>query len=347
MIYKTPPEIEGLNFSKEEKITARKNNQLLMLTLLTKMSCNFKCPYCFTTGFENRIKKPLKLSDYDDIFQEAVNLGAKSVWWVGVGEPMLFKKKYELLKKIKNYGLKTLMFTNGSMITSTDAKKLFDLDVSIYIKLNSFNQQIQNELVGNINGASVKMKNGLNNLINAGYSKGNEKLAIQSVITKKNIKDIPVLYRWARENNIVPFFEIIVLNGPHLSAMAKDIDLNKKEMKTIFENLLEIDQNEYGYTWIPTPPYVGRQCDKYQYALTVDPEGNVLSCAATRDIIGNIKERTLGEIWCDSFMDKIRNIDTYIEGKCAECEIQCNGCRAEAYAKTGNLFAEYNRCWRI
>lgn len=342
-----PPKIRGLDFSLREREEARSNNRMLLLTLLTHMGCNFKCPYCFTTESISHKKRPMTLDEYEKVFLTAKNLGARSIWWVGLGEPLLYQNLWGFLQLITSLGLVPLIFTNGSLLTEEIANTLYDLGASIYIKLNSFNPQIQNELVGNIKGASMRMMEGLKHLMNAGFNETSpHRMAIQSVITKRNLGDIPELFRWARHNNIVPFFEIIVYTGFPVSKQLREIDLTVEEMKVIFEKLLEIDQKEFGHVWIPSPPYVCEQCDKYYYALTIDPYGNVLSCAASRAPVGNIRQTSLKELWDHPFLRKIRRMDEFIEGKCKTCDISCTGCRAEVFSKTGNVFGEFERCWR-
>lgn len=346
--FKEPPEILGMDFSKEEKSEAIEKERLLLLTVLTAMDCNFRCPYCFTKGWDLSKGVPLDLSEWDYIFKEARTLGAKSVWWVGVGEPLMLSSHLDFVRTIRQNGLVPLCFTNGSLLTERTAAELFDLGASVYIKVNSFDPEIQDNLVGKVPGASEKIQRGLRFLMEAGFNKTfPSRLALQSVLTRQNLKDIPNLYRWARRNNVIPFFEIIVHTNPVILESIVDFDLTKEEMKKIFEKLLEIDEKEFGYSWFPSPPYVGRQCDKYKYALTIDPFGDVLSCAASKVTLGNIRQQSLSELRKHPLLADIRNINLHIEGKCGTCEIECSGCRAEVFTKTGNILGEFERCWKV
>jgi MoaA/NifB/PqqE/SkfB family radical SAM enzyme len=341
------PEIKGLDFTKKEKQAALKNNRMLLLNLLTEMACNYDCPYCFTRNTTDKTRKPLSIKDYKNVFKEAKDLGTRSVWWIGAGEPLLYPKIWELLDLINDYELTPLLFTNGSLLTKNNCKQLMNKNVSLYVKYNSFDDKTQDFLVGNIKGASTSIKTGINNLIDIGYNKYNpSRLAIQSVITQRNIKYLPDLYRWARKNEIIPFFEIIVYTGFPVNEVTKALDIDARQMKAIFEKLLEVDQKEFGYTWMPTPPYVGRQCDKYYYSLTLNPYGDIMSCAAAMHKIGNVKEKALDIMWNDPFIKKLKNVKEKVKGKCKACKLDCSGCRAEVYAKTGNIYDEYERCWK-
>lgn len=342
-----PPEIKGLDFTPAEKQKARERNEMLLLTVFTEMGCNLRCPYCFTRKTAPGNGVPLNLSEYAKLFEEAKELGVRSIWWVGLGEPLMYEGWRELIRTIRSCGLIPLVFTNGTLVSPEIACTMFDLGASVYIKLNSFDPWIQDELGGNIEGTFLAVQAGLKNLIAAGFNGTDPpRMAIQSVITKKNLDDIPTLYRWARSKNIIPFFEVIMHLKFPLSEEVRELDLPVNEMKQIFEALLDTDQEEFGYTWVPSPPYVGRQCDKYYHGVTVSAYGDLVSCAASQVSVGNVREKSLRELWNDPFLRKIRHMDELIEGKCRACQIDCTGCRAEAFAFTGNVFAEYSRCWR-
>ena len=66
-------------------------------------------------------------------------------------------------------------------------------------------------------------------------------------------------------------------------------------------------------------------------------------------ICGNVREKPFREIWEKSrvFLD-LRDPDRY-KGKCGICEyrVVCGGCRARAYAATGDYLAEEPYCpWK-
>jgi hypothetical protein len=63
-------------------------------------------------------------------------------------------------------------------------------------------------------------------------------------------------------------------------------------------------------------------------------------------LAGNLREQSFAEIWHHApVMEEIRN-RTLLQGRCGICELQniCGGCRARAYARTGNYLAEDPSC---
>lgn len=81
--------------------------------------------------------------------------------------------------------------------------------------------------------------------------------------------------------------------------------------------------------------------------LYVRPNGDVLMCPFVPNVVGNIFESDIYEIWAGgSDLDLVRSKDNYkVCGKCQNFSV-CRGCRAEALAWTGRLMGEDPNCWQ-
>lgn len=87
-------------------------------------------------------------------------------------------------------------------------------------------------------------------------------------------------------------------------------------------------------------------CLAGQAVCFVSHTGEVFPCGYLPVTSGNIKNTPLPDIWRDSkIFNRIRD-DDQLEGKCGCCEYSkvCMGCRARAYADTGNFMAEEPNC---
>jgi radical SAM protein with 4Fe4S-binding SPASM domain len=81
--------------------------------------------------------------------------------------------------------------------------------------------------------------------------------------------------------------------------------------------------------------------------ISINPSGDVTPCGYINYPIGNIKKKSLIEIWNTSkILKKLRERDN-LKGRCGKChnKLICGGCRAAAYAKYKDLFAEDPVCW--
>ncbi|BCO07996.1 hypothetical protein GF1_03720 [Desulfolithobacter dissulfuricans] len=75
-------------------------------------------------------------------------------------------------------------------------------------------------------------------------------------------------------------------------------------------------------------------------------DGNVLPCSYFPKAAGNIRKQSFREIWEDSSLFRdLRDFKSY-KGNCGRCEYVnvCGGCRARAYAMTGDYMGPEPFC---
>jgi len=85
----------------------------LILKLTTR--CNQYCPYCFTNANE----RDLYDFDSDGIFKSAGDFKGDVIYLSG-GEPTLRDDLFAIIKRIRKYGFKAILFTNGKKLSSMD-----------------------------------------------------------------------------------------------------------------------------------------------------------------------------------------------------------------------------------
>jgi len=77
-------------------------------------------------------------------------------------------------------------------------------------------------------------------------------------------------------------------------------------------------------------------------------DGTIPYCPYLPIYCGSLREHSLKDIWENSEMFKVARALRYnLKGKCAKCDYlyACGGCRAYAYAETGDILAEDGGCW--
>jgi len=96
----------------------------------------------------------------------------------------------------------------------------------------------------------------------------------------------------------------------------------------------------------PKLELLGAPCTAGTDGLCIMPDGMVYPCRRFNLPVGNLVEQSLSKIWQNSeVLNKIREKNN-LQGKCKECPIkECRGCRALAFALTGDYLAEDNQCW--
>lgn len=211
--------------------------------------------------------------------------------------------------------------------------------------MNSMLPEVQDKLAG-IKGTYERIRQGLSYLEAAGYPDEKHRLVIESVICRQNLEELPSIWKWARERGFIPFFERLTLQG---RAKEHDLEVSSEQLKQLFENLLEIDEARFGYTWRIQPPWAARRCDRHYYNCLITAQGNVQPCTGVSIAVGNVKHQSLAEILKTSpVIRALRYIDENIKGTCRECDFRprCYGCRGQAYQVTGDFLAADPYCWR-
>lgn len=334
----------GLEFSQEEIAAARARNGLLSMELELSRACNLRCVYCYAES-GSPIENELTLDEIFSAIDQAVELGARKIIILGGGEPTLYKDLFKVIDYILAKNVNVDVFTNGMLIDQEKAKALYDRQVSVVIKMNSRNPEIQDMLAGHT-GAFTAIQKGLQALRNAGYPDEKHTLGIETIICSQNYDELADLWTWARQRSIIPYIEMMTLQGR--ATDHPDLEVSIEKVQSLFEKLAKIDEEQFNSHWTPHPPLAASQCARHEYSCTVTANGEVQPCPGVNVSVGNIREQSLAEILKESKpIQELRNIRKIIKGRCGECQFgeYCYGCRGHAYQVTGDYLAEDPLCW--
>ncbi len=309
--------VKGLYYSNEEILKAEKTNKLLNLDLDMSNICNLRCIYCDKTSIgERHCKKEneLLLEEYYEIIKQAKKLGCKNLQFIGAGEPMLDRNFWKIIEFASKLKILSVIYTNGTMINEESAEKFFRLNTSIVLKYNSFDNKIQDELVG-VKGYDKRVRKALKILMDCGFNKQSPpRLAIDCIATNLNKKDVIPLFKFCRKNNISPQFSGLI---PHGEALERGLVLNKKEYAKIY-NKAKIYDNEKGLKYPYKLPFLGGfQCRQIKYGLYIDVLGDVWECNAGELYLGNIRKLKLKNLWLSKQAKNFRE-----KWNCGNCHIR-------------------------
>ena len=337
-------QIYNLEFTEQEISEAVAADRLLSIEIEFSRVCNFRCSYCYV---DEKIDcgSELTREEIKDVILQAKALGARKIIILG-GEPSIYPHLVEMLLFLSKEGLEIEMFTNGSGIDTALATVLANEKVRVALKMNSQNEQIQDKLAGK-KGAFTIIKRALAALKAAGYPSKELFLAISTVICQHNIKELPSLWQWLREENIEPFFEVLT---PQAHAIENSwLGVSPSELKDLFTTLSKIDQEKFDRHWEPQPPLVGNKCMRHQVSCVVTATGDVMPCVGVTIALDNIRRTGLKSILKNSeVVNNLKNFRETIKGECRSCEkaAECYGCRGAAYQLTGDYLASDPTCWR-
>jgi radical SAM protein with 4Fe4S-binding SPASM domain len=328
------------------------------ITMELSRRCNLRCIYCYAesgpdvrTGFSDEEARL--------VIKEAVGCGAALISFVSGGEPLLNPSVLEDGRSCIDYanslGCYCLLYTNCTLIDRKAAHWLIQRDVTVVGKLNSLKEEVQDELAG-VKGSAARIRRGIEHLLDAGFTKEVPRMALETIVCRQNYDEMPEIWRWMRDRGVVPEVEIPTVHG-RFEKNQELLYFSEQEApqkyKHLFDELLRIDRSEYGYDWLPHPPFPGSSCRLYYSNCYINDRGGVQPCAGVDKEYGLLRlngngGRPLAEIILSEDFQRLRHVHVHIKAPCAGCDLleHCYGCRGAAWHATGDVFAGDPVCWR-
>lgn len=332
--------------------------------------CNLRCLHCYQEGYSDHLE--MSLDELQTIADKL--LSALSKWKIEGeiaitgGEPLIKKECMPLLRYLNDAtGVSDLdILSNGTVITLEliDELKSIPKLRCFQISLDGAHSKTHDVIRGN--GTFEKTLNNMRKLI-----QNNIPVYIMFTLQRSNMHDLPSLFDLAVKEGISGLtIERCVPcgNGAHLRGSF----LSPQEIRETFQYISDRADEEYAKgnslivrkfrtLWVnldpsrckvgnetPIEKELGAICSIGLDGLTILPDATVLPCRRLNIPIGNLKTDSLFNIWYTSdVLWKIRN-KANLKGKCKTCDLtaRCSGCRAMAYAITGDFLEEDPQCWK-
>lgn len=333
------------DFSDEDIRLAVKQGKLLSAELELTRACNYRCIYCYAAepgGVD--VSNELTFDEICNILDQVAELGARKIILLG-GEPLIYPRLKEVLDHIYNKGMVAEIFTNGALVTDKMAEMLASYPVRMIVKLNTMDPELHDRLTGMKGSLDISFR-AIERLKNAGYDKLKNMLGATTILATSNLAEAAGMRRWMREQDLLPYFEVITPQGRILENQTMIPPASA--VYDTFVKLAEIDR-EYGIEWDPQPPIAGGKCFRHQYSCVIGSCGVVTPCVGLTAEIGNVRETPLATILSESLiLYHLKNYRQFIKGPCAKCDKaeHCYGCRGAAYQVTGDYLASDPTCWR-
>jgi len=318
--------------------------------------CNRHCRHCYQNGHP---QNDLPLTDLELVIgsmEEAlVKWDRKGSLSFTGGEP--FVRRVELLAlmervdQIPSFAYYDVL-TNGSLISDDVAATLKYQNKlrRVQVSLEGATPEVNDAIRGS--GSYAETLRAIRTMKTHGLT-----VSVMTTISRMNYNDIPQLIELLNNEGVDTLaIERLIPEGR--GKQLNDQLLSPQELRNLYERIYQMRSKDNGtrilmyrplFTLVaPDDPNVGALCSIGNNALTIMPDGTVYPCRRLPIPIGNILKEGLFAIWYDSeVLWRIRDPNN-IRGKCRDCELftSCRGCRAMAYAYSGDYLAEDPQCWR-
>jgi radical SAM protein with 4Fe4S-binding SPASM domain len=317
--------------------------------------CRFSCRHCRADAGAN-CEEELTKSECKKIIK-AIAKYKKCILILTGGEPMERRDIYELIRYGRKLGLRPVLATCGYLI---DEKTIARLKKAGVMALSFSIDGVSAETHDKFRGT----KGAFDSAVNAAKiaRKARVRFQINTTISKINVDEVIGIAELAKELGAYCFNPFILVPTGRGREIADEI-LDPIEYEALLNELLRIKLKSEIKVRVTCGPQFARVCRQAETkGLTKDVpgcmggrgfgfisyRGDVQICGFLDVPAGNLIENNFnfGKIWEESeFLKEIRNVSNY-RGRCRICEYVgiCGGCRARAYAMSGDYLGDDPVC---
>src|SRR5438046_1907047 len=322
---------------------------------LTKR-CNLECAHCYiAAGPHERAAAERDTAACLDIVDQLLAVNPTPLLILSGGEPLLRRDLTEIAQNASGKGATVVVGTTGTLLTDERIAALTGAGVSgIAVSVDSLRPAYHDNFRHG-RGALADVQAALARLTAARLD-----FIIQTAVTKGNRPELERLVAWSAEQGAVSFncyFLVATGRGASLS------DLAPVEYEAVLADLARWERSYRGRMLVrakcaphfmrhvhqsdPESPVLNYQprCPCGTQSCRITPDGKLTPCPYLPEVAGDLRAQSFADIWRSSpLFRQLR--EGQLGGKCGVCEYRalCGGCRARAFALTGDVLAADPSC---
>ena len=339
-------------------------------------ACNLKCVHCYNDSGVGKAANEVSTDQAKSILDDLAEFGVPSVLFSG-GEPLMRADLFELLGYAQERGMRTVISTNGTLITAQVAREVEARGVSyVGISLDGIGQV--NDEFRRAPGAFDKTVAGIRNCQDAGIRVG-----LRLTLTKRNIQDLESLFDFLESEGIerACFYHLVPSGrGGNIADECLSHAQTRDAIETILAktrmfkqagrktDILTVDNHVDGvYVYLRLVNEDPERAGSVWKLLTWNGGGMYSSGVGIGCIdfngkvhpdqfwwhydLGSVHERAFSEIWTapdEPLLVGLRNRGAYVKGRCRCCRFfgACGGSlRVRADLYFGNPWAPDPGCY--
>jgi radical SAM protein with 4Fe4S-binding SPASM domain len=318
--------------------------------------CNLACAHCYiAAGHWHDAGNELSLAEVRRIADEILAVNPAPVFILSGGEPLLRTDLEAIAEHAARRGATVVVGTNGTRLTSERIQSLKQAGVTgVAVSVDSLNERYHDRFRHG-DGALQQTMSAVERL-------GAQRLdfIVQTTVTRGNRAELTAIAAWAAARGAVAFNVYFLVETGRAEGMS---GLTPEENDEVLRELLDLERVYRGRMMVrskcqpqimrhvleraddsPLRNYASRCPCGVQYCR-ITPDGKLTPCPYLPVQAGDLRAQSFGEIWRNSpVLQALRAGE--LHGKCGSCEFRevCGGCRARAYARTGDLLGADDSC---
>ena len=324
---------------------------LRMIAWELTRACNLACRHCRAAAIDTPPPGELTTDECLRLVDDIASFAQPVIILTG-GEPLLRPDLFDIARHATDRGLRAVCAPNGTLLDDEAAEKMVQAGIQrISISIDGRDATSHDELRG-VPGAFEGALRGIEAARRADLP-----FQVNTTVTTNNADELPdVLDLAVRLGAVAHHTFLLVPTGRAADMQGQELDAQR------YEEVLEWLADRY----VDAPIEIRATCAPHFYRILrqrgvstrargclggqsfcfISHRGEVQPCGYFDLSCGNVRERSLGDIWNDApLFRQLRDHASYA-GKCGLCEYVrvCGGCRARAYEATGDPVAPEPLC---
>ncbi|HOO53189.1 MAG TPA: radical SAM protein [Methanothrix sp.] len=323
---------------------------MLIIAWEVTAACNLSCEYCRASASASPDEAELSTEVALDFIDQVAPL--KPMIILSGGEPLLRPDIFDLAKYAADRGVRVSLASNGTLITPEIVERIKRAGIMrVSISLDGPSPETHEATRGP--GSFDLAMRGIGNL------RGKVDFQINMTITKENLDEVCGTMDLAERLGAVAFHLFFLVPTGRGS---EDELVTPEEQDEVLRWVAGECRNRQIEVKVTCAPQYGRvvrevlteaerkgmmgsACLAGTSFVFVSRTGDVCPCGYLPVVAGNVRMESFPEIWESSpvFLD-LRKRE--LLGRCGGCDYRevCGGCRARAYAKTGDYLESDPLC---
>jgi len=253
--------------------------------------CNFSCGHCYSRA--PNFPGELSEKEYSAIAEQLIEANVFRIGFGG-GEPFFRKDFLKNLVILSNAGIYTYFTTNGSYINDKVADDIQSTNVGmVSVSVDGATKALHDQ-IRNRTGSFDLACNAIKLLVDRGIH-----TVMTFTVHKQNmheIEEVITLARTLSANEV----NIKIFRSAGNGKVLEDIfALSPKQKKSLSQQIKELKKTS-DIKISTFGNFAGAVCSCGNTTLTLRPNGDLVVCPYTNQIAGNLKDKTLSDIWLNS-----------------------------------------------
>jgi MoaA/NifB/PqqE/SkfB family radical SAM enzyme len=319
--------------------------------------CNHECVFCWDHPPDDRADaatadrfggaRPgvMSMEMFTGIVDDLYDLGTRRIDLIGRGEPFLNRAAVDMVRYVKQRGMRTQIVTNGSRLFEPVARGLVEARADrLNVSLNAGRPETYPRIhVTETPEDYLKVKRNLRALADCKIAAGSEApfISLSFVITSKNYAEVEQMIEATHEVGAqeAQFAHVVLHDG------TRDLALSEAQLRELQQEVLPAARararvlgvvstlHEFA---VAVPPYMPQEivgpvvvpCYAGWYFTVILANGSVMPCCQCAAPIGRVsQDRRLADIWASSAYGAFRSAARALperSDRLASCE--CDNC---------------------